>query len=63
MYITRIDVEKILEVMDKFPEADSFCLESDSSSGIGSTTTLTIQTQVNGLYGVFRTEISGVENW
>lgn len=63
MYICIEEVEKILEIMKKFPDADSFCLESDSSSGIGSTTTLTVRTQVNDLYGEFKTEISSVENW
>jgi len=63
MYILIEEVEKILEVMKKFPDADSFFLESDSTSGIGSTVTLTVRTQVNGLDGTFKTEISGVENW
>ena len=63
MYINKEEVEKILAVMEKFPETSSFVLESDSSSGIGSTITLTVQTQVNGLDGEFTVEISGVENW
>jgi hypothetical protein len=63
MYLCIEEVEKILEIMKKFPEAGSFFLESDSSSGIGSTTTLTIRTRINGLDGEFKTEISGVENW
>jgi hypothetical protein len=49
--------------MDKFPEATSFELLQDNSSGIGSVTTLTVHTTVNGLSGEFKTEISGVENW
>ena len=63
MYIHKQDVEKILEVMNKFPDARSFALEQDSSSGIGSITTLTVRTQVNGFDGEFKTEISGVDNW
>jgi hypothetical protein len=63
MYILIEEVEKILEVMKKFPDAASFFLESDSTSGIGSTVTLTVRTQVNGFDGTFKTEISGVENW
>jgi hypothetical protein len=63
MYIHKEDAEKILEIMHKFPDAESFYLETDSSSGIGSTVTLTVTTNVNGLRGEFKTEISGVENW
>jgi hypothetical protein len=63
MYITKKDVEKIIDVMNKFPNETTYCLESDSSSGIGSTMTLTLQTTVEGLSGEFTVEISGVENW
>lgn len=63
MYISIEDVEKILEVMKKFPDAGSFFLQSDSTSGIGSIMTLTVRTQINGLDGEFKTEISGVEDW
>jgi hypothetical protein len=63
MYITKEDIEKILEVMNKFPTETTYCLKSDSSSGIGSTMTLTLQTTVEGLSGEFTVEISGVEDW
>lgn len=63
MYITKKDVEKILEVMNKFPNDTTYLLESDSSSGIGSTMTLTLQTTIEGLAGEFTVEISGVEDW
>ena len=62
IYITIEDVEKVLEIMKRFPDATNYCLESESS-GIGSTTTLTIATTVNKVSGEFTTEISGVENW
>lgn len=63
MYLCREEVVKILDTMDLFPEAISFELLQDNGSGIGSVTTLTVHTSVNGLDGVFKTEISGVENW
>jgi hypothetical protein len=63
MYLCREEVVKILEVMDKFPNSTSFELLQDNSSGIGSVTELIVRTQVNGLDGEFKTEISGVENW
>ena len=63
MYLCREEVVKILDTMDKFPEATSFELLQDNCSGIGSVTSLIVRTTVNGLDGEFKTEISGVENW
>lgn len=63
MYIQKKDIEKILEIMNKFPKETTYCLESDSSSGIGSTMTLTLKTTIEGLEGQFTVEISGVEDW
>jgi hypothetical protein len=63
MYLCKDEVVKILEIMDKFPEATSFKLLQDNSSGIGSVTSLVVDTKVNGLDGEFKVEISGVENW
>lgn len=63
MYICKEEVQKILKVMDQFPEATSFELIQDNHSGIGSVTSLIVYTTINGLDGQFKTEISGVENW
>jgi hypothetical protein len=63
MYITKKDVEKILNTMDKFPEATSFELIQDNNSGIGSVTSLIVHTKINELDGEFKTEISGVKDW
>ena len=62
MYLCKEEVQKILKVMDKFPEATSFELIQDNMS-IGSVTNLIVHTKINGLDGEFKTEISGVENW
>jgi hypothetical protein len=63
MHLCREEVVKILETMNKFPEATSFELIQENCSGIGSVTNLIVNTTVNGLKGQFKTEISGVENW
>jgi hypothetical protein len=63
MYLCKEEVQKILDTMDKFPEATAFELTQDGHSGIGSITRLIVHTTINGLDGEFRTEISGVENW
>ena len=63
MYITRKDVEKILEVMDKFPDATSYRLKSDHGSGIGSILSLTMDTTIADTSVEVKVEISGVEDW
>jgi hypothetical protein len=63
MYLCRDEVVKILETIDKFPDATSFELLQDNSSGIGSITSLIVSTNVNGLDGEFKVEISGIDNW
>lgn len=63
MIITKQEVQKILEVMEQFPEAEFFKLKQTGDSGIGSVLELTISTKINGYGGDFIIEISGVENW
>jgi hypothetical protein len=63
MFLTRKDIEKIKDVLDQFPDLDSFELEQDSSSGIGSVTSMTFAREINGLRGSFQIEVSGIEDW
>lgn len=63
MYLNRKDIQKIQEVLDKFPNVDRFELEQDNCSGIGSVTTMTFEKEINGVRGSFDVEISGVEDW
>ena len=63
MYLHPDDVKLIGEIMAEFPGAESFRLDSDSSSGIGTTLTLTVTTKINNRRAEVTFEISGVENW
>jgi hypothetical protein len=63
MYLHREDLRKMLEVLEKFPAVEVVDVEVDSSSGIGSVTTIKFNTDVNGIEGSFEVEISGVETW
>ena len=63
MYITRQEVEKILAVMTEFDDAQSYRLEADNSSGIGSVLTLTMKMELRNRPAEIRVEITGVENW
>jgi hypothetical protein len=63
MILHRKDVEKIKSILDQFPDLDIFEIEQDSSSGIGSVTTMTFARELNGYRGSFEIEIAGVEDW
>lgn len=62
-YILRQDVIKILQVMDKFPDHDAFLLDIDTSSGIGSAITLSVDIIHNNVPGKFIVTITGPESW
>jgi hypothetical protein len=63
MILHRKDIEKIKSILDQFSDLDVFEIEQDSSSGIGSVTTMTFARELNGHRGSFEIEISGVEDW
>ena len=63
MYLDRKDLEKMQDILAKFPEVEQFELKQESGSGIGSVTTMVFSYEVNGHYGNFEIEISGVEDW
>ena len=63
MYLHREDLKLIGEIMEHFPGVDTFRLESENSSGIGSTLSLIVVTKVAGKDAEVKFEISGVENW
>ena len=62
-YLVKRDAEKILYVMNRFPDQEAFLLETKSSSGIGTTITLTLDVIHNSIPGKFVVEIAGSENW
>jgi hypothetical protein len=63
MILNRKDIEKIKSILDQFPDLDIFEIEQNSSSGIGSVTTMTFARELNGHRGSFAIEVSGVEDW
>jgi len=63
MYLHRAELKRMLEVLEKFPEVEVVDVEVDSSSGIGSITTMKFDTEVNNVKGSFEVEIAGVETW
>jgi hypothetical protein len=63
MILHRKDIDKIKEILDKFPNVEVFEIEQENSSGIGSYTHMTFTQEVNGQKGSFNIEIAGVEDW
>lgn len=63
MYITQKEVEKILDIMVEFPEANSYRLEVENSNGIGDIVSLTMDMKLNDRKTKVTIEIRGVEDW
>jgi uncharacterized membrane protein len=63
MHLHRDDIKEMLEILEKFPETEVVEVIQDSSSGIGSHTTMRLATNVNGVDGTLEVVISSVENW
>lgn len=63
MYLHKNDLKLISEIVSEFPDVDTFKLESDSSSGIGSVLKLIVSTKIMDRDADVTFEISGVENW
>jgi hypothetical protein len=59
----RNDIERISDILSKFPDVQAFELTQESSSGIGSVTYITFAQDINGYKGSFEVEVSGVESW
>lgn len=64
MYLHIEDLEAIMDFMKKFEGAEIVEVESDSSSGIGTTITARLHhVEVNGEHVTVSKVISDVENW
>ncbi len=63
MYLHRDDIKRMMEIFNKFPDVEVAEITQDRSSGIGSHTTMTIETKVNDQPGRFEVVVSSVENW
>jgi len=63
MFLHRKDIEKINDILEKFPDLTTFKIEQEVSSGIGSCTYITFEQEIKGHSGSFTVEISGVDNW
>ena len=63
MYFHRKDIDKILDVLKKFPTVETFEIDQTNHNGIGSITTMTFSQTVNETECELTVEISGVEDW
>jgi hypothetical protein len=63
MYLNRKDIEKILDVLNKFPEVTNFELDQEMCGGIGTIISMTFDQTVNEVNGAMTIEISGVKDW
>ena len=60
----RRELEDIANALKKFPEAESFAITVDNSSGVGKITDIVIpNVEINGTKGDLKISITGVEHW
>jgi hypothetical protein len=57
------EIDKLKEILQKFPEATMVTLTRDTGSGIGYTLTAAVPFSQDDLTGTFTTEITGVDTW
>ena len=62
-HILKQQVKDILDTMNDFGDVDSFELDIESSSGIGTKISLSSHMIYRGLAGKFTVEVVGNENW
>lgn len=63
MYLHKDDLKKMWAILEKFPDVETVEIVQDTSSGIGSHTTMKLAAKVNGITGTLEVVISSVENW
>ena len=60
--LNKTEVEKILDVMEKFPQESGYKFDY-VTSGLGYTLDMSISVVVEGIDGELRVNITGVESW
>lgn len=61
--LNKDEVERILEVMEKFPRDESYEFDYRTGGGIGSTLDMIVPTVVEEIYGHFTVNITSPEDW
>ena len=56
-------VDRVVAVLEQFPDINRFTIKESPSNGIGTTTNMEFECVQNGVRGSFCVEIDGVENW
>ena len=59
----RDELKKIVEVLEKFPDAAYIEIEKDSSSGIGFSLKTAVPLDIDGTTGMFTMDLTDVSNW
>jgi hypothetical protein len=61
--LSRREVQNILDVMDNFPQKESYEFDYRTGGGIGATLDMIIPTVIDGIHGKFTVEITTPEDW
>jgi hypothetical protein len=61
--LSKRELNKIQDILIKFPNIEHFELNEESHCGLGSVLNISFMNTVNGVLGEFSIEISGEETW
>ena len=59
----RDDLEKIVSILNKFPEVNFFDIRHESSGGIGSSIEIEFSHKIQDVNGTFKSLISNYDEW
>lgn len=63
MKIQRAELNKIQEILNKFPDVNGFELVYHGGGGIGYTLSMKFNYKINDIDTIVEVEVTGVENW
>jgi hypothetical protein len=63
IYLTKDDLDKIQAFVGKYPKAETFELQADSSSGIGTILHVAVNVSINGDWVQIRKTIVDESGW
>ena len=63
IHLQKKDVEKMLEIMNKFPQDTNYQIDYSTSAGTGYTIDICVNVSIKGHQGEFRIPVTDVDSW
>ena len=63
IHLQKKDVEKMLEIMNKFPQDTNYQIDYNASAGLGYNLVMCVNVSIKGHQGEFRIPVTDESNW